>query len=53
VIQVVCLRYLLIVPFFSECKSEGEQLIAIREAMKLLPTAHYTSLKFIIEHLSK
>lgn len=34
-------------------KSVGEQVLAIREAMKQLPPAHYNCLKFMIEHLNR
>lgn len=38
---------------FQALKSVGEQVIAIREALKKLPPAHYNSLKFMIEHLNR
>lgn len=31
----------------------GEQVIAMREALKKLPQPHYNSLKFMIEHLNR
>lgn len=37
----------------TQCKSVGEQVIAMREALKLLPLAHFNCLKFMIEHLSR
>jgi hypothetical protein len=36
-----------------ECKSIGEQIIAIREALKELPAAHLNCLKYILEHLHR
>ena len=36
-----------------QCKSIGEQIIAIREALKELPVAHLNCLKYILEHLNR
>lgn len=37
----------------SGCKSVGEQVIQMREAMRQLPLAHFNCLKFMIEHLNR
>lgn len=34
-------------------KTPGEQVIAMREALKKLPQSHYNALKFMIEHLNR
>lgn len=39
--------------YISGCKSVGEQVIEMREAMRQLPPAHYNCLKFMIEHLNR
>lgn len=38
---------------FSEEKSIGEQVIALRNAVKALPPAHLHCLKYILEHLNR
>lgn len=37
----------------TRCKSVGEQVLAMREAIKQLPPAHFKCLQFMIEHLNR
>ena len=46
------IKYQLLIPFIG-CKSVGEQVIQMREAMRQLPPAHFNCLKFMIEHLNR
>lgn len=38
---------------FAGCKSVGEQVLKMREAVKQLPPSHSNSLKYVIEHLNR
>lgn len=38
---------------FSEHAAENDRIVALRDALTLLPPAHYNTLKYLIEHLSK
>lgn len=45
--------YFVAIVYFAELKSIQEQIVGIKDALTLLPPAHYNTLKYLMEHLNR